>query len=482
MSMYRILKRALRKAYGRLPLAFLPVSFYNEVAKSNPALFPCLFGENHEGGFVMQSGVQFHSSDPVLNTRFDWARKQALAYVHDHAPIGPVYEAALPGREAFCMRDVAHHAAGAHALSLDEHNYTMLRRFALGISESRSYCSYWEITFDGRPCPVDYLDDTDFWYNLPANFDVMDACLRMYNWTGDSRYLFKEEFRHFYRMSVEDYIRHWDRDHDGVMERQQGTGRCGIASYDESPRQKGYKVAADLLAAEFRGLLTYADMLHIVGEHVRAKEYEQKAQRLQDWFEDAWWSEKEQAYAAVWFGGDKFGFEYMGTVEGMPLYFGLIRDPKRQQKQLDYILKNSADCVEEFSYHAEIFWRYGLNGKAREAFLAMTNPDLKRREYPEISYAAIGAIVTGLMGIRPNAAEGVLHTRSTLNSGEFAQVNHLPLWGGEISLLHEGRERSTLFNQTARPVSWMPEGAKAPIAVAAGETKASIGSAQEANG
>jgi hypothetical protein len=55
----------------------------------------------------MQSGVQFHSSDPVLNTRFDWARKQALACVHDHAPIGPVYEAALPGREAFCMRDTS---------------------------------------------------------------------------------------------------------------------------------------------------------------------------------------------------------------------------------------------------------------------------------------------------------------------------------------------------------------------------------------
>ncbi len=430
----------------------------------------------------MQSGVQFHSSDPVLNARFDWARKQALYYVHDDAPIGPVYEAALPGREAFCMRDVAHHASGAHALSLDEHNYTMLRRFAIGISESRSYCSYWEIMFDGRPCPVDYTDDTDFWYNLPANFDVMDTCLRMFHWTGDSRYLFSEDFRNFYRMSVEDYIRHWDRDHDGVMERQPGSGRRGLASYDESPRQNGYKVAADLLAAEFRGILTYANVLHIAGEHVLAKEYEQKAQKLQDWFDSAWWSEKEQAYAAVWFGGDKFGFEYMGTVAGMPLYYGLIRDPIRQQKQLNYIHKNSADCVEEFSYHAEIFWRYGLDLKAREAFLAMTNPDLKRKEYPEVSYAAIGAIVTGLMGIRPDAAKGVLHTRSTLNRGEFAQINHMPLWGGEISLLHESRERSTLFNQTARPILWLPEGSKEPVTTAAGETKVYTRIEREAKG
>ncbi len=460
-------------AFSSQPLAMNGGSLYNDVAKSTPAFrFSASSLLSYEGGFVMRSGVQFHSSNPVLNTRFDWARKQALAYVNDNAPIGPVYEAALPGREAFCMRDVAHHAAGAHALSLDAHNYNMLRRFALGISESRSYCSYWEIMFDGTPCPVDYAGDTDFWYNLPANFDVMDACLRMFHWTGDIRYLNGGEFRNFYRMSVEDYIRRWDRDHDGVMERQPGTGRRGLASYDESLRQEGYKVAADLLAAQYRGLLTYADMLHTAGGHVLAKDYEHKAQRLQAWFETAWWSEKEQAYAAVWFGGDKFGFEYMGTVAGMPLYFGLIRDPLRQQKQLSYILKSAADCVEEHSYHAEIFWRYGLDDEGLKAFLAMTHPDLKRKEYPEVSYAAIGAIITGLMGICPNAAHGTLRTRSAVNDGAFAQVNQLPLWGGEISLLHEGRRKSTLQNQTARTILWLPEGADAPLAVAAGETRA----------
>lgn len=429
----------------------------------------------------MHSGVQFHSSNPILNTRFDWARKQAMAYVHDNSIIGPVYEAALPGREAFCMRDVAHHAAGAHALSLDAHNYNMLHRFALGISESRSYCTYWEIMFDGTPCPVDYTDDTDFWYNLPANFDVMDACLRMFHWTGDIRYLNSEVFRNFYRMSVENYIHHWDKDHDGIIERQPGTGRRGLASYDESPRQEGYKVAADLLAAQYRGLLTYADILHIGGDHVLAKEYEQKAQKLQDWFESAWWSDKEQAYAAVWFDEDRFGFEYMGTVAGMPLYFNLIRDPDRRMKQLAYILKSTADCVEEHSYHAEIFWQSGMDEHGLDAFLSMTHPDLKRKEYPEVSYAAIGAIITGLMGIRPNAAKGTLQTRSAIGNGEFAQVSHLPLWGGEISLLHEGQWKSTLQNHTARPILWLPDEKDLPITVAAGETKEYKRSTQEEN-
>ena len=419
----------------------------------------------------MYSGVHFHSSDSELNNRFDWARKQALAYVNDHAPIGPVYEAALPGREAFCIRDVAHHAVGAHALALDAHTYTMMRHFAMSITESRDYCAFWEILFNGAPCPVDYTDDTDFWYNLPANFDVIDTCQRMFQWTGDSRYVNLEEFRNFYRLTADNYIRRWDRDNDGVIERKPGSGRRGLASYDESDRQDSFKVAADLLAAQYRGLKGYAQMLQISGETALASEYRLKAQKLQDWFETAWWSEKHQAYATVWSGGNKFGFEYMGMPASMPIYYGLIRDHARLEKQLDFIINSTPDCVEEMSYHAEIFWRCGRDDAGRKAFLAMTNPDLKRREYPEVSYAAIGAVVTGLMGVHPSAASGTLETRAALKPGEFAQLNDLPLWGGTVSLLQEGREYSLFINRTGRPLLWLPDRNAKPVPVAAGETK-----------
>jgi hypothetical protein len=231
-------------------------------------------------------------------------------------------------------------------------------------------------------------------------------------------------------------------------------------------------VAADLLAAQYRGLADYARMLSVAGEAARAAEYEQKAKKLQDWFEDAWWSDAEGAYAAVWHGGNRFAWEYMGTVAGMPLYYDLIRDPQRRRKQLDYILTSTADCVEEMSYHAEIYWRNGLDDAGRRAFLAMTNPDLKRKEYPEVSFAAIGAVVTGLMGVAPDAAGGTLATRAALNPGEFAQLNDLPLWGGEISLLCEGRGYAKLVNRTARPLLWKPAGAKVPVPVPAGEERA----------
>lgn len=55
----------------------------------------------------------------------------ALSYVHDGSdPVGYWYEAALPQREAFCMRDVSHQSVGAQILGLAEHNKNMFGKFA----------------------------------------------------------------------------------------------------------------------------------------------------------------------------------------------------------------------------------------------------------------------------------------------------------------------------------------------------------------
>ena len=117
--------------------------------------------------------LQFSSSDQQLVRAFDWARKQALAYAFAGDPVGLWYEAALPGRDAFCMRDVSHQSMGAQALGLSAYTYNLLHHFAAGISASRDWCSYWEINRENQPAPVDYANDTAFWYNLPANFDVL---------------------------------------------------------------------------------------------------------------------------------------------------------------------------------------------------------------------------------------------------------------------------------------------------------------------
>lgn len=49
------------------------------------------------------------------------ARKMVLSYAHDGTDsVGYWYEATLPQREAFCMRDVSHQSVGAQILGLSD--------------------------------------------------------------------------------------------------------------------------------------------------------------------------------------------------------------------------------------------------------------------------------------------------------------------------------------------------------------------------
>ena len=57
-----------------------------------------------------ESKLALESSDAPLMEGFNWAKQQARAFGFVGDPVGPWYEAALPGRSAFCMRDVAHKA------------------------------------------------------------------------------------------------------------------------------------------------------------------------------------------------------------------------------------------------------------------------------------------------------------------------------------------------------------------------------------
>jgi len=197
----------------------------------------------------MQAFLTLGSSNSALVEGFRWARDQAMAYVFTGDPVGDWYEAALPGREAFCMRDVAHQSTGAQALGLAAVTRNMLGKFAANISASRDWCSYWEMDRHNRPAPVDYTSDADFWYNLPANFDVLHCCYRQYLWTGDRTYVDDPMFRNFYDRTVNEYVAAWDKDGDGIQEHYPPYGHRGIATYNEEVRDP--LVGGDLIAAQF---------------------------------------------------------------------------------------------------------------------------------------------------------------------------------------------------------------------------------------
>jgi hypothetical protein len=187
---------------------------------------------------------------------FNWAQKTSNGYIgDDNDPVGPWYEAALPKREAFCIRDVSHQSIGTEILWQGKQNLNMFRKFVENISESKDWCSYWEINRYNLPAPVDYASDEDFWYNLNANFDIIDACYKLYEWTGNKTYLTDPAFDRFFRLTLHEYVEKWQLQPDRIMDRQAfmnlrpGTVKYryarGIPSYDE--QQEEISVSGDLV-------------------------------------------------------------------------------------------------------------------------------------------------------------------------------------------------------------------------------------------
>ncbi len=416
----------------------------------------------------------FRSSDTELNEAFEWAKQQALAYAFENDPVGYWYEAALPGREAFCMRDVAHQSMGAHVLGLTQHTKNMLLKFAENISESKDWCSYWEINRDGFPAPVDYVDDVQFWYNLPANFDVLDSCYRMYLWSGDRTYLEHPVFLNFYKRSVHEYVERWDLDLERIMTRERimntrgrpdpknrfQTNR-GIPSYDEEGAD--FVVALDQLAVQYAGYLAYARIQQHRGNRGEAEAFMKKASEVRSFVNREWWDGNKKRY-----------YSHLDTRRRLVtrgpgravLYYGSAGYGEQTKSILDGIDSESTSMgVEALTHVPEVLYRYGRPESAYRLLLDLTRHE--RREYPEVSFALVGAFVTGVMGIDleghpPGEAltwGGYVNRFLTTLPGltektAWAELQHLSVRANDLSVRHEGVGKTILTNNSGPSFLW----------------------------
>lgn len=397
----------------------------------------------------ISSGVTFSSSDTRLVEGFNWAKRQALQYVFTGAPVGPYYEASLPGRSAFCMRDVSHQATGAHVLGLAECNLNMLRRFAASVADSRDWCGYWEIDNWNRPAPVDYRNDSDFWFNLPANFDVLQCCWRQYLWTGNRAYISDKVFLDFYDRTVDDYVHRWDKDGDGVMEGCRAPSHRGIASYNEEIEQP--RTGADLLLLQAGAYLAYFQMTSLRNPR-RAVTYAQKWQSLGGIYSysGAWWDPVQRRFYSerLQDGGYAHRSNQVFPVAGF--FPGVLPSGEQlaqAEAETDY-------NVEPASYLPERFYQYGRNETAYRWLLWLTDPGLKRREYPEVSFAVVGAIATGLMGINPGFGKEIETFPHLTSKTEWASLDNVPILDREVSVKHVGIKQTTFTNHSLRPIDW----------------------------
>jgi hypothetical protein len=416
------------------------------------------------------SQLDLVSSDAQLVRAFRWAKQQALAYVFDHDPVGPWYEAALPGRQAFCMRDTAHQADGAQALGLARWNHNMLRRFAENISESRDWCSYWEIDRLNRPAPVDYKNDKQFWYNLPANYDVLDACYRMFLWTGDRSYINDPVFLNFYDRTIVDYTARWSLSPDRIMQRTSNVDEPpyfrGDPTYEESSRDN--LVGIDLLATQYAAFRAYAAIQGIRGNAKASGDALRTAGQIKTLINTTWWN-SAQGYFYAFFNKQH---QFSGRAGADVLYHDAAEAGKKTESALQTLLgtmhSEPADAVEAKSHYAEILYRYGKSREAYDQIMDLSREGRARREYPEVSYSVIGALVTGLMGIgvepanaitdfTPASFKQIVVTRPALNSpSDWVELRNLPLLGGSVTVRHRANIETTFTNRGTVPLRWKP--------------------------
>lgn len=398
--------------------------------------------------------ITLTSSYAPLEEGFAWAKQQSLAYVFEGDPVGKWYEAALPGRDAFCMRDVSHQVYGGLALGLWEHTANMLHKFAENISPERQWASYWEIDKLDRPAPVDYRSDEDFWYNLPANFDVVDAAYRSWEWTGDPAYVHGPVFLDFYRRSLTDYVTAWDVDGDGLQESPAENGYRGIPTYWEGEGPRAL-TGADLVAAQYAANLAFARMLEADAE-ARSEPsavYRDEAERLLRLFNDGWWSDEAGRFYTSELADGVFDTTFIPLLQIIPHYYGIVEPGARADALLDELPLGR--IVEVNGYLAESYYRGGRIEAAFDQLMAQVDPALSRREYPENPFTVVGTTVRYVAGIEARASEGLVETLPRLpDRVETLSLEHVPVLSNQIAVQHDRRRGTILRNESGPMLRW----------------------------
>jgi len=409
-----------------------------------------------------QPDLIFKSSDTTIENTFTWAKEMALSYVGEKTdPVGPWYEAALPGRFAFCMRDVSHQSIGAEILGLAHENKNMFTHFAKNISDSKDWCSYWEINKWGKPAPADYKNDKEFWYNLPANFDVIAALWKLYLWTGDKEYIKGDVFTNFYKKSLNEYIKRWVLSPDSLLTRPSHPNAPvpfdeknpfhvsrGLPSYAEGV--PNMKIGVDLIAGIYRALLSYSSILSLEGNHELADKYRKRANEYQRKIYENWWDNRDSLYYTYYSGTHTFGRD---QGEEFLIWFDALKNKLRKQKTIEYLISSNMN-VESASYMPLMLYKNGYWQKAYDDLLYLSNPNTKRRTYPEVSFGVIEGIVEGLMGVEADARTKTISTLYRIKNVASSSLMNLPILGTRINITHKNARQSSMDNNGKSSFIW----------------------------
>lgn len=441
---------------------------------------------------LAEKKISLESSNTYLMDTFNWAAykqrqfvmtgKNGLVNKDENNPQGsgtadylPSYWAGYYDRTAFYSRDFVHQASGGQIAGLTEENYSMFKIFAENSTKSRKWYTPWAFNFDGTPHTIDYKNDTNFVREVPAQFELVEKAYNQYLWSGDKRYINNPDMFYFYTKVMTDYIGlHDDQNPNGIAEGYGGIfqGSCTYNERGEHPIE-----AADAIGSQYQATLAYAGILEARGDLEGAKEWNQKAQELKDYFNQEWSvnpDDPEGNYARILTkeGDRKYDF---GKENSWFIPLKMVSEPgERNDKYIDYILENLGEGIgstseapgnlEAYTYIPDMLFLYNRNEDAWKWMKYITSiKDLPHErpsqgtngDYPEISFTFVSHTIEGMMGVKPNAGIGYVATTPRLpEEVKDVTANYISIGDYEVNLTHNGNQASSLTNHSEKDLTW----------------------------
>ncbi|EEX93669.1 hypothetical protein VIOR3934_00775 [Vibrio orientalis CIP 102891 = ATCC 33934] len=433
------------------------------------------------------------SSNTKLQDSFAWAMDKTKRFVmtgqHDlvnrdennndgsgTADYIPSYWAGYFDRTAFYSRDFLHQVSGAQLAGLAVENFSMFKTFAKHSTESRKWYTLWAVNFDGTPHTIDYVDDSWFVREVPAQFEFVEKAWQQYLWTGDERYIEDEDLWRFYTKVLTDYIAlHDDQDPNGIAEGYGGIFE-GSATYNE--RGEFPIEAGDAIGSQYQATLAYSKMLEARQEYGQAAVWSEKAQQLKDYFNQEWSianpNEPLGNYVNI-VQKDGLRLNDFGKENSWFMPMKRITNPdRRNDKYLDFIAANLGDGIgstpeapnniEAYTYIPETYFPYNRNEEAWKwmQYIMDTKDNPHERptqgtngDYPELSFTFIANTIEGLMGIKPQASKSTIITASHLTPDiDWLEAKHIQMGEHELTIRHDGLDQTTLTNTSQTTLDW----------------------------
>jgi hypothetical protein len=214
--------------------------------------------------------------------------------------------------------------------------------------------------------------------------------------------------------------------------------------------------------------LAYARFERLKDHRSEAEEFSMRARDVMALVNREWWDADANDYHT------RVNLEHRLEGHGLNLallYYGVAEEGFKSASVLNGLLKTIADRkaigIEGQSHFPEILYRYGKAEAAYDQILDLTRNGKDRREYPEVSYAVIGAIATGLMGLdleaaRPEKAlvdsmyvDGTIQTLPRLTAAtQWAELDHVPVRANELQIRHDGLAKTTVSNSKGPSFIW----------------------------